>query len=94
LRFVLALTLLVSLCIMPAITTAGSIPNLTNSDEQVVKPLIPNMAQDEDTTNGRPQHLDSDDRSAEDLNPVEKKIIQRDTIISNESTRVGSEVGH
>ena len=35
------------------------------------------------TVNGRPQHLDTDDRTAEELNSVERTIIRRDTIITN-----------
>ena len=33
--------------------------------------------------NGRPQKLDTDDRTAEELNAVERTIIRRDTIITN-----------
>ena len=82
----LAILVGVILCISTMSYAAG-IPNLTGENETpTVGQKIPNMAMDEDT-NGRPQHLDTDDRTGEDLTPVEQKIIQRDTIQSNRDAR-------
>jgi len=55
-----------------------------NQATQVIEPEagIPNYTQVEDG-NGRPQQMDTDDRTAEELNSVERTIIMRDTIISN-----------
>lgn len=50
------------------VTTEGGIPDYTEQDE---------------TVNGRPQNLDTDNRTAEELNSVERRIIMRDTIITN-----------
>lgn len=52
-------------------------------DEQVGGSNIPAYTNTNEEGNGRPQHLDTDDRTAQDLNPVERRIITRDTIISN-----------
>jgi hypothetical protein len=77
----------VILCIS-SLSIAAGIPNLTGENEtQIQSAKIPNMTEDEGT-NGRPQHLDTDDRTGEDLTPVEQKIIQRDTIQSNQDTSI------
>jgi len=85
----LAVILLLSfiLCSFPTLAVADGIPNLTDSNQRVAveDSKIPNAAAEKDHgTNGRPQKLDKRGNVAGDeLNPVERRIITRDAIISN-----------
>jgi hypothetical protein len=90
----LFLVLLFILCSFSIAVAGSGIPNLTLSEPEItgIQQKIPNATVTEET-NGRPQHLDEDDRSAQELNPVEVKIIRRDTIQSNRQTSIGSEAG-
>jgi len=85
-RSIILTTLLLALCFaspaigndIPDYSTGGSGDQIATTGSE-----IPNYAEQDENVNGRPQHLDTDDRTAEELNPVERKIIMRDTVISN-----------
>jgi hypothetical protein len=61
----------------------GDATNFVTGEGTQVPAKIPNLAQQDQDVNGRPQHMDTDDRTAEELNSVERTIIRRDTIITN-----------
>ena len=81
----IVLAVLLSLCIMfPAISFGEELTDDELSAQQTQK--ISDWSEPAQTVvivNGRPQHLDTDDRTAEELNAVERTIIRRDTIITN-----------
>ena len=81
-RIVLSFVLVALLCMSSVSAIAEEIPNMTEP-QVVAEAAIPNTATEDADVNGRPQKLDTDDRTGEDLNPVERKIIRQDTIISN-----------
>ena len=63
---------------------ADEIPNTATGVEVATESGIPNMATEGEDVNGRPQKLDKKgDEDGTHLNPVERRIIIRDAIISN-----------
>jgi hypothetical protein len=59
-----------------------SIPNMAT--QPVAEEGIPNLVTEDADTNGRATHLDNKgDEEGDELNPVERRIIILDAIISN-----------
>ena len=81
----IALIVVLSICLACGVAFGGAVNTVTGDQEQPAKTEsgIPNYTQQDENVNGRPQHMDTDDRDAEDLNSVERTIIRRDTIITN-----------
>ena len=84
-RMKVVLIVLLSICLACGVAFGGAANYVTGDQDQVVayKSKIPNATQQDEDVNGRPQHMDTDDRDAEQLNSVERRIISRDTVISN-----------
>ena len=73
------------ICLAGGVAFGGAANYVTGSPDQevVYQAKIPNATLQDEDINGRPQQLDTDDRTAEELNSVERTIIRRDTIITN-----------
>jgi len=80
----IALIAVLTFCLACGVAFGGALNTVAGNEEQpATETTIPNYtAQDEDV-NGRPQHMDANKEDGEDLNPVEQRIIVRDTIITN-----------
>jgi len=84
------LIVVLTLCLACGVAFAGAENTVVGNEEQATTETgIPNYTQQDEDGNGRPQQLDTDDRSAEELNAVERTIIKRDTIISNRNSGAG-----
>ena len=83
----IVLTVVLTLFLACGVAFGGATNYVTGSPDQevVYQAKIPNATLQDEDINGRPQHMDTDDRSAEELNSVERTIIRRDTIITNRS---------
>ena len=81
----IVLAVLLSLCIMCPVAFGDQLNSNANVQESDVK-KIPQYTNTNGHTdgNGRPQHLDTENReNGASLNPVERTIIMRDTVITN-----------
>jgi hypothetical protein len=81
----IVLTVVLTLCFACGVAFGGAANYATGDQDQKVayQTKIPNATLQDEDVNGRPQHMDTDDRTAEELNSVERTIIRRDTIITN-----------
>ena len=83
-RIVLTFILAVLLCMSSISAIADEIPNTTTEPNVATESAIPNMATEGEDLNGRAVKLDKKgDEDGTHLNPVERRIIIRDAIISN-----------
>jgi len=80
----IALLVVLSICLACGVAFGGAANTVTGEKKPVITETgIPNYTVQDKDVNGRPQHMDTDDRTAEELNSVEQRIIVRDTIITN-----------
>jgi len=80
----IALLVVLSICLACGVAFGGAANTVTGEEKPVTTETgIPNYTVQDEDVNGRPQHMDTDDRTAEELNSVERRIIVRDTIITN-----------
>ena len=78
------LAVLLSLCMLCPVAFGDELTSNATPDVKVEGTTIPAYTNTGEEVNGRPQHLDANGVPiAEDLNPVERRIIVRDTIITN-----------
>ena len=93
-RVILILIVALFLCMSTAVADQKGIPNLTLSEPEITgtQGKIPNTATvDKSDVNGRAVKLDTKgDQEGTQLNPVERRIIIRDTIITNAPTTGGN----
>ena len=87
------LFLAIILCSFSIAIADDGIPNLTLSEPQITgtQSKIPNAAVVEEDANGRAAKLDKKgDQDGTELTPVERKIVVRDSIITNAPTVGGN----
>ena len=92
-RTLAVLFLSVFLCMSIAVAQEQGIPNMTLSEEQITgtQATIPNTTTMEENTNGRAVKLDKrGGKHGTDLTPVERRIIIRDTFVTNAPTMGGN----
>ena len=78
----IVLAVLLSLCLAVGVAFGGA-ANMVTGEGVTTETKIPNYVQQDEEGNGRPQHMNIVRPDGEELNPVERRIIVRDTVISN-----------